>query len=364
IRGDFLRTGDIVSSGTPAALSIPGDTTSSNATSQSRHDLARWLIDRRNPLTSRVTVNRIWARYFGLGIVETENDFGLQGTPPSHPELLDWLSSEFMGGGWSMKRLHRLIVESATYRQSSKSRTACEVVDSRNRLLFKQNRLRVDAEIVRDVCLAVSGLFHEKLGGPSVYPPQPEGIYAFTQRQASWPTSTGPNRYRRGMYTFFMRSAPYPMLTIFDVPRFNTTCTLRIRSNTPLQSLTLANDESMVEFSQAMGSEILNTSQDDQQRIQRTVLICLARLPDDFERHRLIDFVTRQRSDFTTSLDDAVAVGGLTLEQALQASNSSSSAESNSATTKFNAEKRIVEQAVWTSLARILMNLDEFITRE
>ena len=241
VRGDFLRKGDPVQPDVPASL--PG--LPETPERRTRLDLARWLVDPRNPLTARVVVNRVWMRYFGHGLVETENDFGMQGSLPTHPELLDWLAAEFREQGWSLKRLQRLIVTSATYRQSSHARPDLENVDPLNGLLARQTRLRVDAELVRDLTLSVSGLLNPKIGGPSVYPPQPDGVYAFTQRQAAWPTSTGPDRYRRSLYTFFMRSAPYPMLTTFDAPNFNQTCTRRARSNTPLQSLTMANDQAL-----------------------------------------------------------------------------------------------------------------------
>src|SRR5579883_854364 len=217
--GDFLRKGATVTPDVPRVLpslanrqrKLPGD----RAT---RLDLAHWLIDERNPLTARVTVNRTWQRYFGLGLVETENDFGTQGLPPSHPELLDWLATEFRDRGWSMKHMHRLIVTSATYRQSSRHRPELATIDARNRLLARQNRLRLDAEVVRDMALTASGLLNRAIGGPSVYPPQPKGVYAFTQVPRNWQASSGPNRYRRGMYTYFWRSAPHPDLTVFDAP--------------------------------------------------------------------------------------------------------------------------------------------------
>ena len=196
IGGDFTRKGKKVTPGFPAVL--PGYPQAKN-----RLDLAKWIVDPKNPLTPRVAVNRWWGHYFGLGIVETENDFGTQGTLPSHPQLLDWLASEFVARHWSMKAMHRLIVTSATYRQSSHSRPDLGRIDPRNRLLARQARVRVNAEIVRDVALAASGLLSEKVGGPSVFPPQPDGVYRFTQIDKGWKASTGGDRYRRGMYTYF-----------------------------------------------------------------------------------------------------------------------------------------------------------------
>jgi hypothetical protein len=334
IRGDFLRKGDPVQANGPAFLSPMVDTDAR----RTRLDLAKWLVRQDNPLTARVTVNRAWVRFFGQGLVETENDFGIQGTPPTHPELLDWMAAEFMESGWSMKHLHRLIVNSATYRQSSIADPERQSVDPLNKLLWRQNRMRVDAEIVRDLSLTVSGLLNEQLGGKSVYPPQPGGVYAFTQVKAAWPTSKGADRYRRGMYTFFRRSVPYPMLTTFDVPRLNTTCTQRVRSNTPLQSLTMANDQAILEHVWAFGKRLHEFSGDDQTRIEFAYQLCFSRRPSASESEVLLNFIRDQREDFAANLDDAKALIG---ETDLPA-----------------------ELAVWTVVARVMVNLDEFITRE
>jgi hypothetical protein len=182
VRGDFLRRGDPVEPDVPAVFP-PLPASNPSPPRPNRLDLARWLVAPENPLTARVTVNRVWMRYFGRGLVETENDFGMQGTPPTHPELLDWLAAEFIESGWSQKHLHRLIVTSATYRQSSHVRSDLAEIDPLNKLLARQTRIRVEAEIVRDLALAVSGLLDDRIGGPSVYPPQPGGVYAFTQRR-------------------------------------------------------------------------------------------------------------------------------------------------------------------------------------
>ena len=286
-------------------------------------------------------MNRIWAQYFGTGLVETENDFGFQGTPPSHPELLDWLAAEFMENGWSLKHMHRLILNSATYRQSSAHRTELASIDPLNRLLARQLRLRVDAEVVRDLGLAASGLLHEAIGGRSVYPPQPEGIYAFTQRSAAWPVSEGPDRYRRGMYTFFMRSAPYPMLTTFDTPRFNTTCTMRVRSNTPLQSLAMANDQTMLEMAAALGRRLHQQSNSDVDRLRLAFRICFSREPLPPESARLLDYIQRQRLMLSI-----VAV------------------PENGSTTSEQPAVEVTEDRLWMLVGRTLMNLDEFIVRE
>jgi mono/diheme cytochrome c family protein len=314
--GDFVRKGAVVSPEVPRVLPPL-----SNKEQLTRLDLARWLVDRRNPLTARVAVNRYWQQFFGLGIVETENDFGTQGTPPSHPELLDWLASEFRDGGWSMKHLHRLIATSATYRQSSRHRPELATIDARNRLLARQNRLRLDAEVVRDVALSASGLLNRTIGGPSVYPPQPNGVYAFTQIPRNWQASTGPDRFRRGLYTYFWRSAPHPDLTVFDAPDAVSTCTRRNRSNTPLQALTLLNDQGFFEFAQALADRILRECPgDDRERMAYGFRLCMGRQLNEREQQTLERLLQNQRE---AKLHDA-----------------------------------------WTSVTRVLLNLDEFITRE
>ena len=248
IKGDFTRPADEVTPGTPAVLH-PFEKTDAQAT---RLDLARWIMSPKNPLTARVIVNRVWQQYFGRGIVETENDFGMQGTPPSHPELLDWLATEFIAKKWSLKELHRIIVTSATYRQSSAQRADLREKDPNNYLLARQTRLRLDAEIVRDVALAASGLLSPKLGGPPVYPPIPEGVMERGQVKRIWTVSKGEDKYRRGLYTFVFRASPPPSLNVFDAPDGFSSCTRRIRSNTPLQALTLMNDTGFFEFATAL----------------------------------------------------------------------------------------------------------------
>jgi Protein of unknown function (DUF1553)/Protein of unknown function (DUF1549) len=315
--GDFLRHGESVSPGTPAALPALA-----SPAAPSRVDLAIWIVDARNPLTARVAVNRFWQDYFGIGLVETDNDFGTRGTPPSHPELLDWLASEFVRTGWDVKRMQRLIVTSSTYRQSSHARPELAAVDARNRLLARQNRLRLDAEIVRDAALVASGLLNPGVGGPSVYPPQPAGVYAFTQVPRTWKTSNGPDRYRRGMYTYHWRTAPHPGLTVFDAPDASTACTRRSRSNTPLQALTLLNDQGFYELARGLAERVLNEQGlDDAGRIDRAFRLCLSRSPKPSEAEAL----TRLLHDPEVSRDARPA---------------------------------------WTAVARALLNLDEFITRE
>ena len=352
VRGDFLRpdkAGGAIEPGVPEVLPPLADDPS--ARPRNRLDLARWLVASNNPLTPRVTVNRIWMHYFGHGLVETENDFGRQGSPPTHPELLDWLARQFIERGWSLKELHRLIVTSATYRQASLARPDAAAVDPLNRLLARQNRLRLDAEIVRDAALSASGKLSPKMGGPSVRPPQPDGVYAFTQNRKNWPTDTGENRYRRGIYTMFYRSAPYPTLITFDSPDFQRVCTQRARSNTPLQALTMANDPAIFELAQGMAHRVLDESRllpllsasgsaNTDTRLDRLFLMAYSRWPKDEERKAVDTFLNGQRKFFRTNHDAAAAVAG----------------ESDVADP--------AELAAWTTVARAILNTDEFITRE
>jgi hypothetical protein len=320
IRGDYLnpdkKLGPLVP-GTPAFLP-PLETAADAAGGKAapfpnRLDLARWLVRADNPLTPRVTVNRVWMRYFGLGLVETENDFGTQGSAPSHPELLDWLAARFVKDGWSMKKLHRLIVTSATYRQSSIHRDDLAAKDPRNLLLGRQNRIRLDAEIIRDTALLAAGLLCDDMGGPPVHPPQPDGVYSFTQTGKTWRTDTGPQRYRRSLYTQFYRSAPHPLFTTFDAPNFSTACTRRSPSNTPLQSLMLANDPIFVEAANAIGDRAVaavggdgGTGGDSTARaIDRLFRFCLARPPSAMERRLSEDFLLQQRGRDPAASSDA-----------------------------------------------------------
>lgn len=346
LRGDFLKPGDEVDRDVPDALpALATGEGRPNSKPRTRLDLARWLVRDDHPLTPRVRVNRVWMHLFGIGIVETENDFGMQGTPPSHPELLDWLASEHVRDGWSTKRLVRRIAGSQTYRQRSQSHAAAVAADPRNRLYWRQNRNRIEGEIVRDLALSASGLLARTIGGPSVYPPQADGVYAFTQRAKNWPTSAGENRYRRGMYTFFYRSAPHPMLATFDAPAFNQACTRRDRSNTPLQSLTVANDEAVVEATQALARGILSepgTPDDSRSRLKRLFRRCLTRPPSGAEVDFLTTFYAEQRAHFIARPEAARQVAPQNLPGFADAASA----------------------AAWVATARVLVNLDEFITRE
>lgn len=253
IQGDFTRPDEPVQPGVPSVLhAISGE----SKERFDRLDLAKWIVSPDNPLTARVIVNRVWQIYFGKGIVETENDFGLQSSVPTHPELLDWLAIQFMENGWSLKDLHRQIVCSDTYTRSSVARSDLLNVDRDNYLLARQQRLRLDAELVRDVGLAASGLLSKKLGGAPVFPPIPDGVMTQGQVKREWKVSQGEDRYRRGVYTFIFRATPPPSLNVFDAPEGNSSCTRRNRSNTPLQALTLLNDAAFVEFAEALSKII------------------------------------------------------------------------------------------------------------
>ncbi len=339
--GDFTRKGVAVMPDTPSWLPIWQVSSTLDSRFPNRLDLAQWLVSPLNPLSPRVAVNRIWQGHFGLGIVETENDFGTQGTPPSHPELLDWLGSEFVRCNWSMKELHRLIVISATYRQSSKARPELALTDPRNRLLARMPRLRLEAEVVRDVGLTASGLLSHKLGGPSVFPPQPDGVFRFTQVPRTWKADAGPDRYRRGLYTYFWRSAPHPAMAAFDAPDGVNACTRRNRSNTPLQALTLLNDEAFVEMAQGLASRLMGEPHaNDADRINSAFRLCLGRDPNGSELARLGKLLSAMRA--IISHDEAAK---LTISQ-------------------FAAGLDPRDFAAWTTVARVLLNLDEFITRE
>jgi hypothetical protein len=335
--GDFLRKGAVVDPAVPAVL--PQLTAQKKV---NRLDLARWLVDGKNPLTGRVLVNRLWQHYFGVGLVETENDFGTQGTRPTHPELLDWLADELVRQKWSLKSIHRLIVTSSVYRQSSHVRPDLRTIDPRNLLLARQNRLRLEAEIVRDVTLASSGLLTTTIGGPGVYPPQPAGVYSLTQVPKNWVASIGPDRFRRGMYTYFWRSAPHPGLTVFDAPDATATCTRRNRSNTPLQALTLLNDLAHLECARALAVRLLQEGREDGERLDLAYRLTLARRPTPREREILLALLVKQRHVLGTDEKEARS---LVLETSIPGI-------------------APAEQAAWVQLSRVLLNLDEFITRE
>ena len=292
-RGDYRSHGKTVQAGTPRLLHAANDGPPNRLT------LAKWLIDRRNPLVARVTVNRWWAEIFGQGLVSTGEDFGIKGDAPSHPQLLDWLAVEFMDNGWSMKKLLRTILLSATYRQSSKVTPDLQERDDRNRLLARGPRFRMDAEMIRDNILSASGLISLKQFGPSIRPFQPEGIWSKVGGTAyRYEASQGDEKYRRGVYVVLKRGAPYPSFINFDASA-RLACTVRrSRSNTPLQALTLLNDPVYVEAADALAQRVLTerSTADIDARIDYAFQLCTARMPSIDERRTLRDLLETQLS--------------------------------------------------------------------
>ncbi len=345
-RGDFLKPADSIAPGVPSFLNPMPE----NAP-QDRLGFARWLVDRRSPTTARAIVNRVWQSYFGTGIVATSEDLGLQCEPPSHPELLDWLAVEFMESGWSLKGLHRLIVSSSTYRQSSRVTPAMQARDPYNRLLARGARFRVDAEIVRDIALSASGLLDPKVGGPSVFPPAPAFLFQppTSYGPKVWDEAKGPNRYRRAIYTFRYRSVPYPMLQAFDAPNGDFACVRRTRSNTPLQALTTLNEPIFLECARALALKTLREGgRNDRTRLEYAFRRCLTRWPEPDETATLLDLFEREVQRFEKPGADPWS---------LAADDPSHRPELPEAATPARL-------AAWTAVSRVLLNLDETITKE
>lgn len=319
-RGDFRVRGTDVKPAFPVWLNTTESIDPGHELT--RLQLAQWLVDRRNPLAGRVTVNRMWQEFFGRGLVTTADDFGMRGDRPSHPELLDWLAREFSSiGGWDTKRMYRMIVTSATYRQSSAPRQDLITRDPDNVLLARQASLRVPAETVRDAALAVSGLLSDKQGGPSVYPPQNERVTMEAFGSNVWKPSAGEDRYRRGLYTFIQRTSPFAQSIIFDAPVPLDVCTRRDRSNSPLQALTLLNDPVFAEMAMAFGERLMREAGPTvEDRIRYSIRTSLGRHAEDAEVTRLKQFLEAQ-------------------------------------TDRHEPER-------WGNLASILLNLHEFITRD
>ena len=345
-RGDFLKPDRAVTAGVPAFLHpLPADAP------PSRLVLGRWLSDRRSPTTARVFVNRIWQAYFGTGLVSTPEDFGMQGERPSHPELLDWLATEFMDQGWSLKRLHRSIVTSAAYRQSSRLTPALLEKDPYNRFLARGPRFRVEAEVVRDIALAASGLLNDQVGGPSVFAPAPQFLFNPPASYApfNWPEATGPERYRRGMYTFRRRSTPYPMLAVFDAPNGDFSCVRRARSNSPLQALVSLNETIFVECAQALARKTLASGgPTDQSRIDFAFRQTLGRAPTPAERSELVRLLQKQ--------ERRIGEGWVNASELATGRN-----EPPQDLPKGTTPAQL---AAYTVVSRALLNLDETITKE
>ncbi len=346
LRGDFLTKGSNVAAGVPAVFQpLP------SGEPVNRLALAKWLVDPANPLTARVAVNRFWERCFGTGLIKTSEDFGRQGEAPSHPELLDWLATEFIRAGWDVKAMQKLIVMSATYRQSAATDTTRLEKDFYNRLLSRGPRFRMDAEMIRDQALAVSGLLNPKLGGPSVYPDQVPNLWkeiGFLRPEIGmdeWPVSEGPDLYRRAVYTFWRRVCTYPTFATFDAPSREVCVARRPRTNTPLQALAALNEPTLLEAARVFAQRVLTEGgKDDEARIDFAFRACLGRAPTKAEKARLISFVEQQLKGFardTKSAKQLLDVGSADHPATLE-------------------ERKL---AAWMMLANALFNLDEALTK-
>lgn len=340
-KGNYLDPGDEVSPSVPASFNPWPSGAPTN-----RLGVAKWLMSPENPLTARVMANRFWAQVFGSGIVETEEDFGTQGALPSHPELLDWLALELREGGWDVKRFLKLILMSATYQQSSQLTADRLAKDPRNRLLSRSSRRRLEAETIRDQALALSGLLSHKVGGPSVYPPQPDGLWRVAFDGArSYPTSTGEDRYRRGLYTVWRRTIPYPSLVTFDAPSRETCTFRRLPTNTPLQAYVTLNDPVFVEAAQALSRRLAREGgPTTEARIRFGLQLVLARPPTAVQVATLQALYQSELEHYRGAKSDAVKLA----TEPLGALPPGLSAE---------------EAAAWTVVANVLLNLDGVLTR-
>ena len=341
VKGNFLAPGEAVEPAVPAAFPrLP------SGVPANRLGLAMWLMDDNNPLTARVAVNRFWAQLFGAGLVVTEEDFGTQGLPPTHPELLDWLAVAFRESGWDVKNLLRTIVTSATYRQSSSPTADALTRDPGNRWLAHGPRSRLEAEMVRDQALAISGLLSRKQGGPSVYPPQPDGLWrAAFNGQRTWATSTGDDRYRRGLYTYWRRTVPYPSMAAFDAPS-RENCTLRrVSTNTPLQAFVTLNDPVYVEAAQALARRIMTEGgPDDAARCAFAIRLALARPPKQEQIDRLLVLYRETLAQYSQDLEAAKLMATEPLG-------------------KLPESCDVTAAAAWTVVANVILNLDGVLTK-
>jgi mono/diheme cytochrome c family protein len=345
-RGDFLTRGPDVTAGVPAVFpALP------TGAAPNRLALAQWLVDPAHPLTARVTVNRFWERCFGTGLVKTSEDFGRQGEAPSHPELLDWLATEFIRSGWDVKAMQKLLVMSATYRQSAATDALRQDKDFYNRLLSRGPRFRLDAEMIRDQALAVSGLLNPQLGGPSVYPVQVANLWkeiGFLRPEIGmdeWPLSEGPDLYRRAVYTFWRRVCTYPTFATFDAPSREVCVARRPRTNTPLQALAGLNEPTLLEAARVLAQRILTEGgRTDAARVDFAFRTCLSRLPTTVERSRLLALVKQQQRSFR---GDAAAARQLV--------------QVGSAPTPTGLDAR--DLATWMMVSNVLLNLDEVLTK-
>jgi hypothetical protein len=340
-RGNFLDKGEQVNPGFPEAFAPPADNGPIT-----RLTLANWLVGPDNPLTARVAVNRLWEEMFGVGLVQTSEDFGVQGEPPSHPELLDWLATEYVRTDWDTKKMLKLFVMSATYRQSSQVSPELAKRDSFNRLLARGPRVRLSAEAIRDQTLFAAGLLSAKMYGPPVQPPRPTfGLSAAFGSSTDWQPSTGEDRYRRALYTRWRRNAPYPSQTTFDAPE-RTVCNVRrLRTNTPLQALVTLNDPVYVEAAQAMARRIVKDGGDStKDRVTFAFRTVLIRPPSDKETQRLIDLYDKVHAQYEKDPAKATAMATKLLGPAPK-------------------EMNVTDLAAWTVVANVLLNLDETLAK-
>jgi mono/diheme cytochrome c family protein len=339
LRGNYLDLGEEVSVGIPAVFAAPGTEV------RDRLDLALWLVSRQNPLTARVTVNRYWEQIFGTGLVATSEEFGSQGDLPSHPELLDYLAVEFMDSGWDMKQLLRTLLLSATYRQDSRVSRDLAQRDPDNRLLARGPRFRLPAETIRDQALAVAGLLSSKMYGPPVKPPQPAlGLAAAFGSSTDWQTSSGEDRYRRGMYTTWRRSNPYPSMATFDAPNREVCALRRTRTNTPLQALVTLNDPVYIEAAQALARKVLAQPGELDERLEAALTAALVR-PIDAEEVAVLRRLFEKASEaLREQPEQALALATEPIGPAPDGSD-------------------LVELAAWTVVANAILNLDEFLMR-
>jgi hypothetical protein len=340
-KGNFLSPGEKVEPGVPAAFPpLPKDAP------PNRLGVARWLISPDNPLTARVAVNRYWAQLWGTGLVETEEDFGTQGELPSHPELLDWLATEYVRLGWDTKAFLKLLVTSATYRQSSRVTPEKLARDPRNRLLTRGPRFRLEAEMVRDQALALSGLLSRKVGGPSVFPPQPPGLWqAAFNGQRTWATSGGADRHRRGLYTFWRRTIPYPSMTTFDAPSREICTVRRIRTNTPLQAFVTLNDPVYVEAAQAVARRVVKEGGTTAEgRARYGLRLCLCRPPSEAQVQQVLALYQSEREHYRKDTKAALKLATDPLGPLPPGADAA-------------------EMAAWTVVANVLLNLDGVLTK-
>jgi hypothetical protein len=338
-RGNFLDQGDEVTASLPASFHKPDDATLLN-----RLALAQWLMSRENTLTARVWANRIWARLFGLGIVETEEDFGALGSLPTHPELLDLLASEYRDNGWSLKKLLKTIVMSRTYRQSSEVTAKLREADPRNQLLSRGPRFRLSAEMVRDESLAVAGLLSKKMGGPPVMPPQPDGLWRSTYNGQKWVNAEGEDRFRRALYTYLKRTTPYPSMTTFDGGSGEVCQIRRIRTNTPLQALVTLNDPVYLEAAGALAATMADIKGDVSVKAAAGLRRALIRPLHDGETLPLIKLHKDAANEYATMNENATAL-------------------IKAAGTRTPEGMSDADYAAWIVVANTILNLDEFLTK-